>query len=73
MLVRLDAAFAKAGRARGPEYEIILTPPIGMPIEAMAEYAEIGVHRLIVNLGSQRPERVGPRMAEIASLVRQFA
>jgi hypothetical protein len=29
-----------------------------MPIEAMAEYAVLSVHRL-VNLGSQRPGRVG--------------
>ena len=41
-----------------------------MPIEAMAEDAELGVHRLVVDLGSQRPERVGPRLAEIETLVR---
>ena len=38
--------------------------------QAMAEYAELGVHRLVVNLGSQRPERVGPRLTEIETLVR---
>ena len=70
MLERLDATFAKAGKARGPEFQIIITPPVAMPIEAMAEYAELGVHRLVVNLGSQRPERVGPRLTEIETLVR---
>ena len=70
MLTKLDAAFAKAGRTRGPDYQIIVTPPIGMPIDAMPEYAALGVHRLVLNLGSQRPERVGPRMAEIATLVK---
>jgi probable F420-dependent oxidoreductase len=70
MLRRLDAAFAKAGKARGPGFQIIITPPVAMPIEAMAEYAELGVHRLVANLGSQRPERVGPRLAEIETLVR---
>jgi probable F420-dependent oxidoreductase len=70
MLERLDAAFAKAGKARGPDFQIIITPPLAMPIEAMAEYAELGVHRLVVNLGSQRPDRVGPRLAEIETLVR---
>ena len=70
MLERLDVAFAKAGKARGPEFQIIITPPVAMPIEAMAEYAELGVHRLVVNLGSQRPDRVGPRLAEIETLVR---
>jgi len=70
MLERLDAAFAKAGKTRGPDFQIIITPPVAMPIEGMAEYAELGVHRLVVNLGSQRPERVGPRLAEIETLVR---
>jgi probable F420-dependent oxidoreductase len=69
MLTKLDAAFAKAGKTRGPDFQIIITPPATMPIAAMAEYADVGVDRLIVNLGSQRPERIGPRMAEIGSLI----
>ena len=44
-----------------------------MPIDAMQEYAELGVDRLVVNLGSQRPERVDPRMAEIEKLVKMAA
>jgi probable F420-dependent oxidoreductase len=70
MLDRLDAAFAKAGRKRGKEFEIIITPPVSMPMEAMQDYAEVGVDRLVVNLGSQRPERVDQRMAEIEKLVK---
>jgi probable F420-dependent oxidoreductase len=70
MLGRLDEAFAKAGRTRGNDFQIIITPPMAMPIDAMQEYAALGVHRLVVNLGSQRPERVPPRMAEIETLVK---
>jgi probable F420-dependent oxidoreductase len=70
MLDQLDAAFAKAGRKRGDEFQIIVTPPVAMPMDAMQEYAEVGVDRLVVNLGSQRPERVEQRMAEIAGLVK---
>ena len=70
MLDRLDAAFAKAGRTRGKDFQIIITPPIAMPIDAMQEYAEMGVDRLVVNLGSQRPERVNDRMTDIARLVK---
>ena len=75
LLGRLDAAFAKAGRKRGKEFQIIMTPPVAMPLDAMPldamqEYAEAGVDRLVVNLGSQRPERVDQRMAEIAKLVK---
>ena len=68
---RLDAALAKAGRKRGAGFEIIMTPPAAMPLDAMQEYAEIGVDRLVVNLGSQRPERVDARMTEIERLVKQ--
>jgi probable F420-dependent oxidoreductase len=71
MVGRLDAALAKAGRKRGAGFEIIMTPPAAMPLDAMQEYAEIGVDRLVVNLGSQRPERVDARMTEIERLVMQ--
>ena len=73
MLNRLDAAFAKAGRARDANFEIIITPPMTMPLDAMAQYAELGVDRLVVNLGSQRPERINQRMAEIEKLVKMTA
>ncbi len=73
MLSRLDAAFAKAGRTRDANFQIIITPPIAMPIDAMQEYEALGVDRLVVNLGSQRPERVNQRMAEIEKLVKMAA
>ena len=68
MLAKLDAAFAKEGKQRGPDYQIIITPPPTMPIDAMQDYAALGVHRLLPNLGSQRPERVQERMAEWANM-----
>jgi probable F420-dependent oxidoreductase len=70
ILKHLDAAFAKAGRKRGKEFQIIITPPVSMSVDAMQEYAEVGVDRLVVNLGSQRPERVGQRLVEIDKLVK---
>jgi hypothetical protein len=73
MITRLDEAFARAGRQRGAEFEIIVTPPLAMPIDAMQEYAEIGVHRLLVGLGSQRAENVDARLAEIERLVPRAA
>jgi hypothetical protein len=71
MLARLDAAFAQAGRKRGDDFQIIITPPVSMSLDAMQEYAALGVHRLVVNLGSQRPERVPGRMAEIETLAKR--
>jgi probable F420-dependent oxidoreductase len=73
MLHRLDAAFEKAGRKRGQDFEIIITPPASMPIDAMQKYAEIGIDRLVVNLGSQQPEHIDHRLAEIERLVRMAA
>jgi len=69
MIARLDEAFAKAGRTRGPEFEIIITPPAAMPIDAMQAYAEVGVHRLVLALGSQRAEKVDARLRDIERLV----
>ena len=43
---------------------------MSMPIDAMPDYAEIGVDRLAVNLRSQQPERVDRRMAELETLVK---
>ena len=44
-----------------------------MSVDAMRGYAELGVDRLVVNLGSQRPERIDPRMADKAGLVKMAA
>jgi probable F420-dependent oxidoreductase len=73
MLDRLDAAFAKAGRKRAADFEIIITPPLAAPASDAAKYAELGVHRLIVNLGSQRPEKVDQRLGEIDRLMKVAA
>ena len=37
------------------------------------KYAELGIHRLVVNLGSQRPEKVDQRAVEIEKLVKLAA
>jgi probable F420-dependent oxidoreductase len=71
MVGRIDAAFAKAGKKRGNEFQIIITPPAAMPVEAMQDYVAAGVDRLIVGLGSQRPERVDERMKELEKLVKK--
>ena len=36
-----------------------------MAMDAMQAYAELGVDRLVVNLGGQRPEQVDERLPEI--------
>jgi hypothetical protein len=73
MLDKLDAAFAKAGRKRGKDFQIIVTPPMSMAMDAMQGYAEVGVDRVIVNLGGQKPEQVDKRLTEIASQAKKAA
>ena len=45
--------------------------PSSTPMDAMQAYGELGVHRLVVNLGGQRPERVDKRLPEIGALVKR--
>ena len=40
MLEKLDAAFAKAGRKRTPDYEIIITPPLNAGPDTVKAYAD---------------------------------
>ncbi|MBX6374178.1 MAG: hypothetical protein IRZ13_08055 [Acetobacteraceae bacterium] len=58
MIGRLDGALAKAGRARSKDFEIIVTLPMAMPI---------------MKLGSQQPERVDRRLAELDRLMKANA
>src|SRR4029079_7329427 len=69
MLVRLHAGFAKARRKRDKSSQILITPPMSMAVDAMQDYAEVGVDRVLVNLGSQRPEKVDDGMEHIEKLV----
>ena len=61
------------GKKRGEKFQIIITPPAAMPVDAMQEYAAAGVDRLIVNLGSQRPEKVDQRLGEIEGVMKLAA
>jgi probable F420-dependent oxidoreductase len=72
ILERLDAALSDAGRSRD-DFEIIITPPYRTDDAMIEAFAELGVHRLVVQLGSQKPGKIAPRMEELAGLVRLAA
>jgi hypothetical protein len=38
--------------------------------ETVTEYAALGVHRLVVMLGSQRPEKIDQRLPELEQWVK---
>ncbi|HTO55273.1 MAG TPA: LLM class F420-dependent oxidoreductase [Myxococcota bacterium] len=67
ILENLDRALRKAGRSR-KGFEIVVTPQQATP-ETLKAYADLGVDRLVVQLGSQRPEAVDKRLPELERLV----
>ncbi|HEY5647270.1 MAG TPA: LLM class F420-dependent oxidoreductase [Pseudomonadales bacterium] len=67
LLRQLDGALAKQGRTRDG-FEIIVTP-VSTTAEDIEAYRAMGVDRLVVQLGSQKPERIVQRMEELAALV----
>jgi probable F420-dependent oxidoreductase len=72
LLKRLDSALAEAGRSRS-DCEILITPPYQVNDDMVREFADLGVDRLVVQLGSQRTEKIAERLGELESLARRAA
>lgn len=67
LLDRLNAELA--ARNRDPQdFEIVVTPAMGDD-EAIRGFAGLGVDRLVLHLGSQRPGKVESRLAELSRSV----
>jgi len=71
VLAELDEALERRGRSR-EQFQIVITP-LSTTEEDIAAYREMGVDRLGVQLGSQKPERVDQRIRELEALVRVAA
>jgi len=71
LLADLDTALSAAGRSRD-EFEIIITPSTETA-EDLDAFAEMGVHRLVLHMGSQRPERLDKRLDQLEQTARQVA
>jgi len=69
MLEQLDTALADAGRSRDA-FEIVITPPFRVSPDMVSAYADLGVDRLVVQLGAQRADNIEKRLAECANLAR---
>ncbi|MDH3643904.1 MAG: LLM class F420-dependent oxidoreductase [Gammaproteobacteria bacterium] len=67
VLTDLDAALSAAGRSRDG-FEIIITPN-QVDADIIREFTDLGVERLVLHLGSQRPEKITARLAELEQLV----
>jgi alkanesulfonate monooxygenase SsuD/methylene tetrahydromethanopterin reductase-like flavin-dependent oxidoreductase (luciferase family) len=67
-LKQLDAVLADSGRKRGTGFEIIVTPPYEITPDMVAAYNEMGVDRLVVQLGRQRLDDIAARLKTIEQL-----
>jgi|TARA_Y100000310_G_scaffold345382_1_gene464336 probable F420-dependent oxidoreductase len=67
-LDRLDQALAAEGRTR-EGFDVIMTPPFRVSEEMVRQYIDLGVDRLVVQLGGQRQESVSKRFGELEKLV----
>ncbi|MCB1741832.1 MAG: LLM class F420-dependent oxidoreductase [Gammaproteobacteria bacterium] len=72
LLADLDVELTRQGRDR-TGFEIVITPPLKSDEQTLQGYAELGVDRLVLHLGSQRPERVDQRLGELQTLVTRLA
>jgi probable F420-dependent oxidoreductase len=67
LLPRLERALAADGRSR-EDVEVLVTP-MADSADIARQFQDLGVDRLILPLGSQRPARLERRLAELGALV----
>ena len=68
ILADIDAALAAAGRSRD-NFEIVITPSSVKNDDVIREFKAIGVDRLVVQLGSNRPDNVDVKLRELEAMV----
>ena len=68
MLADLDEALSAEGRSR-ENFEVVITPPYNISVDAVEQYDELGVDRLVMHLGNQKPERISQRLKEMEKFV----
>ena len=68
MLVDLDEALSAEGRSRN-NFEIVITPPYNISVDTVEQYETLGVDRLVMHLGNQKPERISQRLKEMEKFV----
>jgi len=68
MLKELDRELSAAKRNRDG-FEIVITPPYNISPDLVQAYADLGVDRLVMHLGSQKPERITQRLAEMERFI----
>ena len=64
ILQEIDAALSAAGRTR-EGFEIVITPTFRVNDDDVRAFADLGVDRLVMHQGSQRPEKIAARLVEL--------
>ena len=68
MQVQLSQALEKQDR-KLQDMQFIITPPYQLSKDAILAYQDLGVDRLILHLGSQKPDKIQNRLEEIGNLM----
>jgi len=72
VLQLLDKALAAEGRSRDG-FEVVITPPYRVSDDMLRGFADLGVDRVVPQLGSQKPEAVSDKLKELERFVRVAA
>ena len=67
----VDAALRSAGRTRDG-FEVVITPN-DADADTIRAFTDLGVDRLVLHLGSQRPDKISARLRQLEELVRVAA
>ena len=68
----LTEALDDAGRSWS-NFELIITPPYQITPDQLKAYEDLGVDRLILHLGSQKPDRIAARLDWVSDLMNHLA
>jgi probable F420-dependent oxidoreductase len=68
-LQRLDKALAAEGRSRNG-FEIVITPPFRVSDDMLRAFVDLGVDRVVPQLGTQTPEAVAAKLKELERFAR---
>ncbi|MDA0338607.1 MAG: LLM class F420-dependent oxidoreductase [Proteobacteria bacterium] len=69
ILPSLDAALEGSGKKRGENFELVITPIYKVDDDMVRAYRDLGVDRLVIQQGSQKPEKITARLAEMEAYV----
>ncbi|MBT4162423.1 MAG: LLM class F420-dependent oxidoreductase [Gammaproteobacteria bacterium] len=68
VITQLDSSLKSEGRNKD-DFQLVITPPYQVTPDMVKAYEDLGVDRLILLLGNQKPERISSRLKELETLI----